>query len=87
MLTGKRALVALARREASSAEDRTAIRAALAPVVAQLQHDLALIARALQAPDPEFALSLLFDALEELPAKITALDVRLGATTHLRLVA
>jgi hypothetical protein len=87
MLTGKKSLVALARREASSAEDRAAIRAALGPVVEQLQHDIALIARALQAPDPEFALSLLFDALEELPSQIASLDKQLGATTHLRLVA
>lgn len=87
MLTGKKTLAALASREDASAEDRAAIRAALGPVVEQLQHDLALVERALRAPDPEFALSLLVDAMKALPDHMATLDATLSATTHLRLVA
>jgi hypothetical protein len=86
MLAGKRTTTLAAAHRASEA-DRAAIRAALRPVVAQCQHDAALIAKALDGPDPEFALSLLVDALNDLPERLRGLEAALADSTHLRLVA
>ena len=86
MLIGKH-MSALANSPHASERERAAIQSALRPVIEQCQHDCALILTALGGPDPEFALSLLVDALGDLPARMGALDDALGLATRLRLVA
>ena len=86
MLAGKRTQ-ALAASDSVSEEDRTAIRAALTPMVEQLQHDVALIRRALDGPDPEFALFLAVETVEAAPAQMRTLEAALSVSTGLRLVA
>lgn len=86
MLVGKRTS-ALAASEGATEEERAAIRAALLPMVEQFQHDAAVIRRALDGPDPEFALYLALETAEAVPAHFRALETALTAATRLRLVA
>jgi hypothetical protein len=86
MLAGRRTQ-SLAAAERANDSDRAAIRAALRPVLEQYQHDVAVIMRALDGPDPEFALSLFVDSLNDLPARLKGLEAALEDSTHLRLVA
>jgi hypothetical protein len=63
-------LVATARRRNLSSEQRASIRAAAAPLVSQLETELAALKSALRGPDPEFACRVAFDARATIPRAI-----------------
>lgn len=78
----------LASRDELDARSRAAIRSALEPLVADLHHDIGLVAASLRGPDPEYALYLFVEVLREMEGQgLRALEGSLSALRPLRAVA